>query len=359
MKRLGYAWLGATALALTAAGCAELDKSRQGGVVYDEEALGAAPIGARPGACYAKVLKPAKFDTVYDTVLDEPGGKRVKIIPATYRTVTEKVLVQESFEREIEVPPTYKVVTEEVVVRPEYEKLEVIPPVFKTIKEEVVVDAESKPPVTKTDVHYHRKEVATWKHPSDVDPYARVISRRQSDGHLLVVEEKVVEVKKRRTVGGVRKKVVTRRELLEPERTRKVQVPAVTKTVTRRVIDEPAGTRIEIVPPQYDIITRREVVTPEQTIYIDVDDTYKEVPSKVLVEQASVVWSEVICDNETSAGVVRTVQDRLFALGYYNGPIDGSSGPTFRNAVKAYQEDNDLATGGLTIETVNALGVNI
>ena len=53
---------------------------------------------------------------------------------------------------------------------------------------------------------------------------------------------------------------------------------------------------------------------------------------------------------------VANLQERLFALGYFNGDIDGSFGSNTESAVKAFQEANDLeATGIVDEDTYNLL----
>src|SRR5438093_11524502 len=55
---------------------------------------------------------------------------------------------------------------------------------------------------------------------------------------------------------------------------------------------------------------------------------------------------------------VEATQERLAQLGYYNGPVDGSFGPTTRDAVAKYQIDNQLdVTGSLSPDTLQSLGV--
>ena len=44
---------------------------------------------------------------------------------------------------------------------------------------------------------------------------------------------------------------------------------------------------------------------------------------------------------------IRAAQEKLAALGYDPGPIDGFAGPRTREAVKKYQEENDLVADGL------------
>lgn len=56
--------------------------------------------------------------------------------------------------------------------------------------------------------------------------------------------------------------------------------------------------------------------------------------------------------------LIRQVQQSLANAGYNPGPADGISGPKTDAALKSFQQDNNLAAGELTKETLRALGVN-
>jgi peptidoglycan hydrolase-like protein with peptidoglycan-binding domain len=55
---------------------------------------------------------------------------------------------------------------------------------------------------------------------------------------------------------------------------------------------------------------------------------------------------------------VRTVQNRLRQLGYYNGPADGVWGPETQVAVERFQRSRGLPVGQVNHATVNAMGIN-
>ena len=51
------------------------------------------------------------------------------------------------------------------------------------------------------------------------------------------------------------------------------------------------------------------------------------------------------------------LQEALEALGHYTSTVDGIDGPGTRAALTAYQSANDLSTNGVTLETLDALGL--
>ena len=94
------------------------------------------PSNAKPGECYAKVVRPAQFRTETTRKLVKEASERIETVPAKYEIVKEKVLVKEASERIEIVPPVYKAV--KVHVQNE-EVQEVVPAVYETVKERVLL----------------------------------------------------------------------------------------------------------------------------------------------------------------------------------------------------------------------------
>ena len=56
-------------------------------------------------------------------------------------------------------------------------------------------------------------------------------------------------------------------------------------------------------------------------------------------------------------GEFKALQKRLRQRGFYNGPIDGDFGEGSKNALRSFQEANDLRPKGATLETLDELGL--
>lgn len=54
-----------------------------------------------------------------------------------------------------------------------------------------------------------------------------------------------------------------------------------------------------------------------------------------------------------------SIQRALLNAGHSPGPIDGIIGKETLGAVKSFQQEKKLPTGGLTYATINALGVTV
>ena len=113
--------------------------------------------------------------------------------------------------------------------------------------------------------------------------------------------------------------------------------PATIETVTQKVLVQPAQIssdgRIQA-PPVYRDETRQEVVVPRQ-------------------EQ----WFQVPCAADLTPEFVGSVQRALQARDYYMGPITGEMDARTRRAVRAFQVDQGLDSGVLTVEAARQLGL--
>ncbi|MCP5244007.1 MAG: peptidoglycan-binding protein [Burkholderiales bacterium] len=76
-----------------------------------------------------------------------------------------------------------------------------------------------------------------------------------------------------------------------------------------------------------------------------------------IVEPAAEVFEDSQEVVAATPELMRRVQQALANAGYNPGPIDGISGPRTLTAIKNFQQDNNLAAGGLTKETLRTLGV--
>jgi hypothetical protein len=91
-----------------------------------------------------------------------------------------------------------------------------------------------------------------------------------------------------------------------------------------------------------------EVVIPAEYIWIEPEE-----PDSTMTD-----WLPAVCADAVDASLTLRVQRRLAEYGFYDGPVDGISGPLTRSAVEAYKRSNDLHGDGLTLETLRHLGIS-
>ena len=80
---------------------------------------------------------------------------------------------------------------------------------------------------------------------------------------------------------------------------------------------------------------------------------------QVVDNPGGIGWRRVVCETNLSADIIRQIQEALRDKGYDPGAIDGKIGPNTMAAVQNYQGGEGLAVGGLTLETLQGLGVEL
>ncbi|MBT8401820.1 MAG: peptidoglycan-binding protein [Rhodothermia bacterium] len=335
------------------------------GTTYAQDAI-SLPDNAKAGECYARVATPPQFKTESERVLKRDASFRIEVTPATFNTVTERVLVKEGGEKiilvdesgnplkgnvkpvvrtlsdgTVEVSPTgYKTVTERVLVQDSYETIEeVSPAIYETVTERMMVSPA-------------RTE---WK-PSNGRIYGNAVA--DGSGELITKSDSktgevmcLVEI-------PAEYKTVTKRVLKEPAKTRTVTVPAEYKTVTKQIPTK-VYTKTVSTPPAYDTVSRKVVDREASERRIEIPAEYETVTRRVKVADGEVKWMPVLCEQNVTRSTVMDLQRALKAKGYNPGTVDGALGQGTMDAVLKYQRAEGLATGELTLQTLNKLGVSL
>ena len=142
-----------------------------------------------------------------------------------------------------------------------------------------------------------------------------------------------------------------------PARTEEVKIPAVYKTISTKVIDTPARTEEVKIPAVCKIVKTREIETPAKEIRTEIPAEYVMEPTKVITSEPYLRWQSILCETNTTKDIISNLQNALQAKGYNITSIDGIYGPETKAAVRAYQRDEKLNEGELTIETLKSLGL--
>jgi hypothetical protein len=234
-----------------------------------------------------------------------PGECYAKVLlPAQYKTDTVRILKREASEKIEVIPPRYEAGEERVLVKPASQKLQVVPAQYGWAEEKVLV----KPAHT------------VWK--KGRGPVERIDN---ATGEIMCLVEVPAEYK-----------TVKKRVLKTPETTRTVEIPAEYRTIKVRKLVEPARENRIQIPAQYETVTQRAQVSEER-----------------------LEWRPVLCQTNTTPELIASLQRALAEAGHSPGPIDGRLGPQTLSAVQAFQRKKGLARGGVTLATLDALGVRI
>jgi hypothetical protein len=291
------------------------------------------PPNAQPGHCYARVLIPANYENTSETVLKKQASFRYDVTAPEYEWIEEQVLAKEASTRLEVIPATYKEVTEQVLVKPETTRLVQVPAQYETVTESIL----DKPAHT------------IWKRGSGPIDGALQTNVDQSTGEVVCLVEVPATYK-----------TVSKTVLKSEARTDEVVVPAVYKTVTRRVVDTPASTREVTIPAVYKTVKKQRLVRAAEKHRVDIPAEYVTVNKRKKVSEEELVWREVLCKDNLTNDVIRSIQSALNDKGYHRSDIDGHLGPVTMRSVNRYAKAQGLPVGKnyIAIETAKALDVN-
>jgi hypothetical protein len=321
---------------------------------------------ARPGECYARLLLAPQTEIYADRVLVTPERVEKRTLPAQYRMVEKEVMVKpERVERRV-IPAVVTTRMETEVVREAGFREEVIPARYEVRVEQVMVsparqewvrtegEALDAPLVTPGDhrpVRYREDGYLAWpgKEPVRVetDEEGRRYLEKGNPPSVWCLKDIPAEYRTEK-----------RKVMVEPERVRRIEVPAVTRQVKRQVVERPERVEEYTIPAVYEKQRVKELVAEEQVKTYTVPAVYKDVEKTRVTGRAEGVWRQVICDRNASPKLIMKVQKALAAKGYNPGTIDGNLGPQTVAAVQKFQADNDLPQGQVSIESVQALGID-
>ncbi|NKB51156.1 MAG: peptidoglycan-binding protein [Rhizobiaceae bacterium] len=286
------------------------------------------PADAKAGECYAKVLIPAKYQTSAEQVVAQPASTTFKKTPAVYREIEKSILIEEESYELVPVPPVYELVSEQVLVQPEQTVKSVIPATYRdAIKKVLVSPARVEWKVGRG--AYEKIDAATGE----------IMCRVEVPAVFKEISQKVID---------------------QPARTNEEVVPARYETIQRRVMKNPPTTRKKIIPAKYRTVKIKELIEAEKFEVIETPARYASVQKRALMASETVQWRQILCETNTTPGIVLRLQNALIGAGYKLGfTPDGELGPGTLAVISRFQQDNNLPTGGLTLSTIQKLGVEL
>jgi len=286
--------------------------------------MGNVPENARPGQCFSKVIVPATYRYEKEQVVVSPEDVQVTTLPAKYGYEEKQVMIKEASERYVTVPATYKWVTEEVLIQEPGERVIKIPAKYKKIAKKIM----TSPATTE------------WKKGEQPKGYG-------STEALCLVET------------PAKYKTVYERVLVEPAKSIRRSIPAQYKTVKRKVIDRASKVTTIPVPAEYKMVRVRKMIEPPSEQQRTIPAKYDTVVKKVKVTESQTKWAEILCKTNAKPHVITKVQVALKRAGYNPGSVDGVLGNSTLKAVSRFQDARNLPKGGITMETIKALNVQI
>jgi len=324
---------------------------------------------AQPGDCYREYFLPRKFKKSAEEILVQAERNETEVLPPEFETAEKTIVIKPATKKLVEVPAVYEEIEEKVLISPEktmWKKgenpaqkvsgatgeimcLVKVPAKYKTIKKRIL----KEPATTRIEeVPAETKVIEIKKLLSDSK-----IKQTPVDAIYITAEKTTLEQKAKFFWYSSNEKV-DKTLTFSGEQVCLVEEPAENIEVTKMVLDKPASVKEEVVPATYEMVATQEMTTEAKEVRTPVPAEFKTVTKKKKVTDERIGWKRILCQTNMSKEVIARIQKALNDRGYEAGEPDGLLGRGTRNALDKFQRENNLATGGITYETLDALKIN-
>ena len=305
------------------------------GPVFAENPAGVrvnSPIGplpqANPGQCFARIVIPAEYEKVPETVVVQEGYETQQAVEPEFAASSVEVMTKEAGVEYRVRQPVYETRTEQVVVKPGFERLQIVPAQYETVTEEIQIG--------------ERRYV--WKPGANLSDVKRIDSRTGQVYCLVEIPPKTT--------------TVTRKVLVAPERVERLTIEPEYTSITKEVLVDRGGVEEIPVPAQFTTVATQELIAPARTDVTQHAAETRIIERAVLRAPERYEWVEVLCETNATTSNISAVQQALADRGYYTARVDGIMGPQTQSALEAFQNDNGIPhSGNISIETLRALGL--
>jgi hypothetical protein len=326
------------------------------------------PAAPQAGQCYEQWSQPAVFETKEQKVLIREASSTLTTSAPEYEWVEEKVLVTPASERLVEVPAKYETVTDKVLEaaatkvwkkgRGPIEKIDNSTGEILCLVEVPAKYREVKKRVLKTPATTQRVEVPAKYKTMKVRKLktAAKETRKEIPAEYTTLKKRV---KTKDAASGWR--VAGTKGAGKPTGTVLcgAEIAAKTKTISKRVLKAKPETRKIEIPAEFKTVRVQKLKSKAATKKIEIPAKYKELTNRKKVSDEILAWRPVLCETNSSATLVTDIQRALQKAGFDPGKVDGVIGRQTLEAIDSYQKANKLARGGLTLATIERLGVDV
>ncbi len=334
------------------------------------EAAGINIKNAQPGECFKEYYTPRKFKKVTEEILVQAESNETEVIPPEFETVEKTITIKPASKELVEVPAVYEEVEEKILIAPErtvWKKgenpaqkvagatgeimcLVNIPAKYKTVKKKVLKEP------AKTEVVDTPPETQTLEVKRLISDYK--INYTPVDPVYITVEKTELE-EDAKFVWQPAKDQISDEFRPTGYQVCLTEEPAEYLEVTKKVLETPARVETEVVPAVTETIDTKELVAEAQVVKTPIEEEYKTITKKQKISDEQIAWKRILCQTNMNKDVVKRIQEALNEKGYEAGEPDGLLGRGTKSAIDQFQRENNLATGGITYETLNALGIKL
>jgi len=341
------------------------------GTLADLTSSGINVNGVTPGQCFYEHYKPASYKETEEKVLITAASEELSVEEAQFSETEKRVMVKAASKRLIEVPAVFKTVEDKVLIEPAKSVWKKgtgpimridnatgeimcrvdIPAVFETYKRKAI----AAPALTTTVVVPAEFESVKIETVSNDAREVRTPVPAQFD---TVTKTERVAASSIKWIAGSADKTG-----LHGEHTGEVvcftEEAAKFATVDQKVIKASGVFTSTTVPAVFENISVRKLVSDATVRKTAVPAIKKDYIKRVKVSDARLEWRPVLCETNTTEDTVSVIQQALAEAGFNPGSIDGVLGRGTLDAIEEYQKSKNLAQGGITYDTLEALGVEL
>jgi hypothetical protein len=269
------------------------------------------------------------------------------LLPMLFRPGTENVTVYEPSVRYATTPVQIGYGERKVKIADAYEEYSVIPAKFGEVTETIEVQREriditTIPATYRTETKRVKVKDATQRwNPTCPAVQQAANAEGVPASCLLAVAAEYTDV--------------TRQVVAEPARTIKTLIPARTETVTHKVLLEPAKVVRKEIPAVYTNVKLARVDQVATVTTTPQPERMQAVPAQQTTRADRIITMPALCEATVSREKILQLQQQLYQRGYYQGTPDGELGPKTRAALTHFQDDNQLASGAMTLESLQKL----
>lgn len=321
---------------------------------------------AQMGACYQEYFIPAKYEQTEKDVLVKEESEEIKIANAQFEEAEEVVIVKQSSKKKVYKAAEYEVIEEKIEIEPakavwkkgdgpitridnstgEIMCLIQVPAKYQIIKKTVLKTAAS---IDLVEVPEESEAVKVSKLVSDATIDKVKIA---ADYKKVTITTKVSDAAFTwRSADTDGEGTYTGNQICLKE------IPATFAKIKKLVVESAATVEEEKVEPVAKLIKVSNVATTAEEIRTMIPAVFKTVEKRSKVSSERLEWRRVLCKTNMGADINKRIQQALKDAGVYKGPVDGAIGRGTMNAVERFQKENGMATGGLTIDILEKLGV--
>jgi len=340
------------------------------GELIDMAAAGVDVENVATGSCFVEHFAEATLQDIPTKVLISEATEKLSVEDAVLKDQQVTVTTKPSFTRLVEVPPAFKNGVEKVQVATAAKRWETecgavqqvdhmtgetlclvdVPPKFEEVPTKIL-DVPAL--ITKVEKDAETKQLKTKVLVSDAIEVRTAVAEEYDNIDRQRVSKPAQLswlAKGKRPAFGA--KPTGRTACF-------VETPAKIAEYTRKVVKTPGRFVAKQIPAETTAVDIEEMVAAAISTPYKEPASFETVDRKIKVSDARIEWQPVLCQVNFSQDIIAQVQKALKREGFAPGPTDGIMGRGTTSALSQYQEANQLAGGGLTIETLEKLGVNL